>query len=77
MNDHEFTASPAFDLYPLLTGVSMPSSTDDLVRAAAAAGGDANAVETLRRLPPRRWDSVEEAVLTATTGWQAGELDSP
>ncbi len=64
------TATPAFDLYILLADRSAPASTDELVRAAEAAGGESNALETLRRLPSKEWQSIEEAVTAATSGWQ-------
>ena len=65
-----FTATPAFDSYILLADQGAPASTDDLVRCAEAADGDANALETLRRLPSKEWQSIEEAVTAATSGWQ-------
>ncbi len=59
----------ATSLYDLLGNITGETSTAELLALARQRDGSAAELRALERLPDQHWESLQAAVLTATTGW--------
>ncbi len=66
----ESNVASATSLYDLLGSITGETTTTELMSLARERDASAAELRALERLPDQDWNSLQAAVLTATTGWE-------
>ena len=66
----ESNVASATSLYDLLGSITGETTTTELMTLARQRDASAAELRALERLPDQHWNSLQAAVLTATTGWE-------